>query len=112
MRAFVRNEAASDYYRANIRRCPPKRTDPPNGEPRKGTVAYRTRTNIDFLYGKQRGDCVGCGNHYISTSIVFDGDTHPLEPLVQQAVQQKYISAAIEALRGGRRRPVLSRTAS
>ena len=25
---------------------------------------YRTQENINKLYGNQRGDCPGCGNHY------------------------------------------------
>lgn len=32
----------------------------------------RTRSNIDYLYGVQRGDCVGCARHYEVKDFAID----------------------------------------
>ena len=50
----------------------PKRTDLNGEEPKAGTTPYRTRENIDYLYGKQRGHCAGCGNHYRDKDLALD----------------------------------------
>lgn len=80
--------ATSDYYKANICRRAPQRDEPINSELKPGTKAYRTRANIDFLYGKQRGDCVGCGRHYEVKDFAIDhivprarGGSHELDNL-------------------------------
>ena len=64
--------AASEHYKANVRRCPPKRTDLTGDELKRNTRAYRTQENIDYLYGQQRGDCAGCGNHYRAKDFAID----------------------------------------
>lgn len=56
--------AASDFYKARVLVRAPKRADLDGDEPRAGTPRHRTRDNMDFLYGKQQGDCPGCKRHY------------------------------------------------
>ena len=34
--------------------------------------AWRTRENVDALYGRQRGYCAECGNHYRSKDMRID----------------------------------------
>ena len=53
-------------------RRPPKRTDLNGDEPRPGTKPYWTQANIDYLYGKQRGYCAECRNHYRSKDMQID----------------------------------------
>ena len=36
------------------------------------TLAYKTKANMDFLYGAQRGYCKGCHDHYKSKDFAFD----------------------------------------
>ena len=60
------------HYKARIARRPPSRTDLNGGEPDHRSKAYRTRDNVDFLYGKQRGICPGCENHYRSKDLHVD----------------------------------------
>lgn len=62
----------STQYNAGICRHPPKRTDLTGEEPKRGTSAYRTRETVDHLYGVQRGDCAGCGNHYRAKDFAID----------------------------------------
>ena len=57
---------------ALITRKPPKRTDLNADEPKHQSKAYRTRNNIDFLYGNQRGFCAGCRRHYHSKDFAID----------------------------------------
>ena len=61
-----------------IERNIPKRTDPEGiaeAKERK-TKAYKTKVNMDFLYGAQRGNCNGCDEHFRSPSFSFD-HIHP-----------------------------------
>ena len=57
---------------ATIRETIPRRTDRNGDEPRKGSKPYKTRSNMDYLYGLQRGVCVGCKNHYRHKDFHFD----------------------------------------
>lgn len=60
--------------RVTITRSAPMRTDADGKAEvtRKRTVAYRTEQNMDALYGRQRGVCKGCGNHYRHKDFHFD----------------------------------------
>ena len=58
--------------KAHILRRPPKRTDLNGDEPRPQSKAYKTQENIDHLYGKQLGDCAGCGHHYRAKDFHID----------------------------------------
>ena len=64
--------AQADLYKAHIRRNPPTRTDLNDDEPKPNTVAYRTQANLDYLYGVQRGNCIGCGLHYHAKDFHID----------------------------------------
>ena len=64
--------AASDHYKAKILRRAPRRTDLNGDEPRPGSRPYRTRDNMDFLYGVQQGRCAGCKNHYRAKDFAID----------------------------------------
>ena len=64
-------------HKVTIRRDIPKRTDEEGialARKRK-TKAYKTEENFDHLYGKQRGHCVGCTNHFQSENLTFDHKT-------------------------------------
>ena len=54
--------------RVIIKRSVPRRTDadaPPPEKPKpKRTTSYKTIENMQKLYGRQFGDCNGCGVHY------------------------------------------------
>ena len=59
---------------AKVLKRPPKRTDL-NGDElaaKKRSRRYNSPENIDLLYGTQRGDCTGCGNHYHSKDFAVD----------------------------------------
>ena len=36
------------------------------------TTAYKTKANFDYLYGVQRGHCLGCLEHFKSEGMTFD----------------------------------------
>ena len=59
-------DVSMDWYDEllHVTRKPPTRTDADAPNIDKRTRKYRTEDNIDRLYGEQRGDCPGCGNHY------------------------------------------------
>ena len=69
-------DAAEAKGKVHIERLPPKREDLDlTDEPTRGATTYRTyrtRDNMDYLYGKQRGICNGCGNHYHAKDLDFD----------------------------------------
>lgn len=69
-------DAAEVKGKVHIERLPPKREDLDlTDEPTRGATTYRTyrtRDNMDYLYGKQRGICNGCGNHYHAKDLDFD----------------------------------------
>lgn len=64
-------DAAEAKGKVHIERLPPKREDLAD-ELTRGATAYRTQDNMDYLYGKQRGICNGCGNHYRAKDLDFD----------------------------------------
>lgn len=82
-------DGAVQEQTVTIAHSAPSRTDFTDAEvARKLTPAYRTEQNMDFLYGKQRGECNGCGNHYRHKDFHFDhidpqsaGGSHDLENL-------------------------------
>ena len=57
-----------------VTRTPPQPNAISDDVPRtdRRTRPYRTQENIDHLYGKQRGDCLGCGNHYRAKDMQVD----------------------------------------
>ena len=56
-----------------VTRKPPVRTDMKSPvKAIRRLSQYRTDENIDKLYGEQRGDCPGCGNHYHSKDMHVD----------------------------------------
>lgn len=62
--------------KVHIKDSPPKRSASDlTDEPKRGKTPYRiyrTRDNLDYLYGKQRGICNGCRNHYRAKDLDFD----------------------------------------
>lgn len=60
--------------KVTIRDDIPIRTDPEGIAlaKRRKTKAYKTEANFDFLYGKQRGDCPGCLEHFKTEGMTFD----------------------------------------
>ena len=63
--------------KVSIRYDIPIRTDPEGialAKKRK-TKAYKTEDNFDYLYGKQRGHCLGCTEHFQSKHLTFDHKT-------------------------------------
>ena len=69
-------DAAEAKGKVHIERLPPKREDLDlTDESMRGATAYRTyrtQSNMDYLYGKQRGICNGCNNHYRAKDLDFD----------------------------------------
>ena len=65
-------ELGAGAAKARVCRRPPKRTDVDSDEPRRGSKPWRTRENVDFLYGRQRGDCTGCTRHYQAKDFAVD----------------------------------------
>ena len=66
--------------RAIIKRSAPRRTDadaPPPEKPKpKWTTSYKNPENMQKLYGRQFGDCTGCGEHKRHKNFSFD-HIHP-----------------------------------
>lgn len=62
------------HRKVTIRDDIPKRTDPEGIALAKEmkTTAYKTKANFDYLYGVQRGHCLGCLEHFKSEGMTFD----------------------------------------
>ena len=65
------------HRKVTIRDDIPIRTDPEGIAlaKKQKTKAYKTEDNFDYLYGKQRGDCLGCMEHFKSEGMTFDHRT-------------------------------------
>ena len=63
--------------KVTVRHDIPKRTDAEGIAlaRRRRTKAYKTEDNFDYLYGKQRGHCIGCMGHFESEHLTFDHRT-------------------------------------